>query len=200
MPSPESSRSNLEHARSVGHVKFWRSRDESQRVKADILRAYFAVPRPSQRAVAGSLRVSQAYVAKLFRKIRREGREKAVGPEADEQYKAFRDVELTNRHEALVAQWQSKRGQTTPPRSPDQAKLEGRQEGPTQYVELGRTTTDEVIELHGSAPTSAHRCDAPQHQHRPAPAPHPTAIHPAQIDAAILAYIGFNANKSKGWF
>jgi hypothetical protein len=27
-----------------------------------------------------------------------------------------------------------------------------------------------------------------------------SAVHPTQIDAAILAYIRFNPNKSKGWF
>ncbi len=47
----------------------WRSRGESQRVKAEILQAYFAVPQPSQRAIAQRLHVSQPYVAKLVRKI-----------------------------------------------------------------------------------------------------------------------------------
>ena len=84
MPTPESSCRNLEYARITGRVKFWRKRSESQRLKAEILQAYFAVPRQSQRAVAGRLHCKQPYVAKLFRKIKREGAEKAVGLEAYE--------------------------------------------------------------------------------------------------------------------
>jgi hypothetical protein len=39
-----------------------------------------------------------------------------------------------------------------------------------------------------------------QRQQEPSRASYPAAIHPAQIDAAILAYVGFDPNRSGGWF
>ena len=112
MPSPDSNRRNLENARSTGRVKFWRSHGESQRVKAEILQAYFAVPRPSQRAIAARLHCEQPYVQKIFDKIRREGPEKALGPEAYEIYKSLRATELSARHESLVAEAERARNQS----------------------------------------------------------------------------------------
>ncbi len=162
MPSPESSRRNLEYARSIGRVKFWRSRGESQRVKAEILQAYFDVPQPSQRAIGQRLHISQPYVTKLIRKIRRDGPEKALGPEAYRHFTAYRDTELCKRHQSLVAQWQSSLGGTTPLRearppgnSGSGARTQAKpaqQDGPTEYVELVRSTSGEVIELYGSGP------------------------------------------------
>lgn len=128
-------------------MKFWRSHSESQRVKAEILQAYYAVPQPSQRAVAQRLRVSQPYVAKLFSKIRREGPERAVGPEAYGLYKKIRDAERPARHEGLISQ---RRGAVT------QVK-QAEPQGPMQYVELARDENGEVIEIYGSRPASAVR-------------------------------------------
>ncbi len=203
MPSPESSRRNLEHARRIGRVKFWRRRPESQRVKAEILQAYFAVPRPSQRAIAQRLRVSQPYVAKLSRKIRREGPEKAVGPEAYEQYRALRDAELTKRHEGLVAHWQRSQGQTTPPSgsSADTSAKPAQQEGPTQYVELARTTSGDLFELHGSAPPSARPCDAPSPQRGGIPIRRIWEPSREQMDKLLREWAGITrTNRGNSWF
>ena len=169
------------------------------------------MPQPSQRVIAQRLRVRQPYVAKLFRKIKREGPEKAIGPEAYEIYKALRNAELTKRYEALVAESQRSRCEMTPPREShpaDQAEM-ARQEGPTEYVELVRTTTDELIELHGSRPYQPQ----PPTPQPPQQEPHCRAGglsrwgEPPGIkqladthDAGLLAFSGYNPNRSKSWF
>lgn len=162
MPSPESNRRNLEYARNIGRSKFWRSAGESQRVKAEILQAYFAVPRPSQRAIAQRLHVSQPYVAKLIRKIKRVGPEMAVGPEAYQHFTALRDAELRQRNQSLAAKWQSSLGGTTQPKewhsqgnSGSGGRTDARPtqvEGQTQCVELVRSTSGEIFELYDSSP------------------------------------------------
>lgn len=188
-------------------MKFWRSRSESQRVKAEILQAYFAVPRPSQRAVAQSLRVKQPYVNRVIGRIKREGPEKALGPEAYEQCRALRDAELSVRHEALVAEWQRSLGRTTAP-SPQRAESHSpaepkpaQQEGPTEYVELVPTTTGEVIELHGSAPPSARPCDAPSPPRAGIPIRCIWTEGREQMDKLLREWAGITrTNRGNSWF
>jgi len=200
MPTPESSCRNLEYARITGRVKFWRKRSESQRLKAEILQAYFAVPRQSQRAVAGRLHCKQPYVAKLFRKIKREGAEKAVGLEAYEIYKALRDVELTKRHEALIAEWQ--RGQGVPQtesRLPDETEPIP-QAGPTEYVEWVRTTTGERMPVYGSRPYQA---PTPQTPPQAAGIPIHRIWGPGreQTDNLLRQWAGITStNRGNSWF
>jgi hypothetical protein len=210
---------NLERARSTGRVKFWRYRGESQRVKAEIVWLHQMQPQLSQRAIAQRLHCKQPYVARVLKRARLSGCdiEKAIGWEAYEHYKALRDAERTKRHEAVIAESQHSQGQTTPPpqsdsqgnsvngdarhgSSTDGGTIPAHQKGPTEYVELGRTTTGEVIELRGSAPPYAQP-----------PAPQPALIQrnqgPSALkqiadahDAPLLAFIGYNPNRSKGWF
>jgi len=207
-------------------VKFWRSRPESQRVKAEILLAYFAVPRPSQRATAARLHCEQPYVCKMFGKIKRQGAEKALGPEAYEQYKALRDAELSNRHEALAVEWQRSHGQSTPPNEspsqsnhsssvdtqakqasqpgpphlPDQNKAAQR-EVPTQYVELVRTTTGEVVELHDSAPPSTRPCSTPSSQRGGIPIRCIWGSGREQTDNLLREWAGITGtNRGNSWF
>jgi hypothetical protein len=62
MPSPAASRRNLEKARQRGRIKLHRSRDETAIVKLLIWQLCFgSEPRPSQRALARQLGVSQPY-------------------------------------------------------------------------------------------------------------------------------------------
>src|SRR5713226_579051 len=89
MPTPESSRRNLEHARSNGQVKFWRTWSESQRIKAEILWLHETQRDLSQRAIARTFQVSQVYVQRVLKRVRlSSGIEKALGLEA---YKHYRD-------------------------------------------------------------------------------------------------------------
>jgi hypothetical protein len=74
MPTPESSRRNLEKARANGTVKRLRSDRETQVIKLLIWQSYFdGGPRPSQRALARQLGVSQPYVRELLQTARTEG-------------------------------------------------------------------------------------------------------------------------------
>ena len=69
MPSPAASRRNLENARQRGCVKLYRGHDESQIIKLLVWQAWFDdEPRPSQRALARQLGVSQPYICKVMRK------------------------------------------------------------------------------------------------------------------------------------
>jgi hypothetical protein len=89
MPSPESSRRNLEHARSIGRVRIWRPHSESQRVKAEIVWLRETHPELSQRVIARTLHVSQVYVQRILNRVRlSSGIEKAIGEEA---YRHYRD-------------------------------------------------------------------------------------------------------------
>ncbi len=82
--------------------------------------------------------------------------------EAYQHFTALRDVELRERHQSFVAQWQSSLGGTTPLKESHSPVNSGsgartqakpaQHEGPTQYVELVHTTSGEVIELYGSGP------------------------------------------------
>ncbi len=68
MPSPEASRRNLGNARNSGRIKLRRLLSETGIIKLLIWQAYFSDdPRPSQRALARQLRVSQPYVCKVMR-------------------------------------------------------------------------------------------------------------------------------------
>ncbi len=188
---------------------FWRKRSESQRIKAEIAWLHHTQPELSQRAIAARLHCSQPYVCEVLKSVRQMGVEEALGPEAYEIYKALRNAELTKRHEALVAESQRSRCETTPPREShpaDQAEMAS-QEGPTEYVELVRTTNDELIELRGSRP----------YQPQP-PTPQPpqqasncrwvkgtvAAVVPidlSQVDSAPLAFARMTSrDRSNSWF
>jgi hypothetical protein len=91
MPSPESSRANLEHGRTLGRVIFWRSWHESQRIKAEIVWLHHTKPDLSQRVIARTFHVSQSYVARLLQRVRLRGIEKALGEEAFEHYRGRMD-------------------------------------------------------------------------------------------------------------
>lgn len=163
MPSPESSRRNLEHARRNGRVKFWRTRSESQRIKAEIVVLHQTTAGLSQRVIARTFHVSQPYVAKLLRRVRLLGFEKALG-EAYEQHRAGMEVKRREHFLAvggpasLTAEspsypapaWAFEEPQQAQPVSsvaPEPVKLDD-----TEYVELVRSTTGEVIEVYGSKP------------------------------------------------
>jgi hypothetical protein len=89
--------------------------------------------------------------------------------------------------------------------SPGQAKPAHQQEGPTEYVELVRTTTGEVIELYGSRP---YQPPTPASPPKPRPNYHwvkgtIAAVVPidlSNVDAEKLAYMGYNPNRTKSWF
>ena len=84
MPSPQSSRANLDKARTEGHVKFWRSHSESQRVKAEIVWLHETKPGLSQRTIARMFHVSQPYVVRVLKRVLRSGGdiERALGLES----------------------------------------------------------------------------------------------------------------------
>jgi hypothetical protein len=69
MPSPSASRWNLENAHQRGRFKLYRSRDGTAVVKLLIWQSRIGgEPRPSQRALARQLGVSQPYICKVTRK------------------------------------------------------------------------------------------------------------------------------------
>jgi len=189
--------------------------------QAEILQAYFAVPQPSQRAVAQRLHCKQPYICKLFRKIRREGPEKAIGWEAYEHYKALRDAERTKRHDALVAGSQRSQGQTPPPTEPgsqgnsvsgdarhgssaDAGVKPAQQEGPTEYVELARDTNGNVIEIRDATrpPSAAVR---PNDRRLPRSAGIPTyriwTPERERVDDLLRMWAGITgSNRGNSWF
>src|SRR5208283_3672740 len=102
MPSPESSRRNLEHARRNGRVRVWRPHSESQRIKGDIVWCHETQPDLSQRTIARTFHVSQPYVNKLLKRVRLSSRiENALGWEA---YKHYRERHETQRRAHFQAQ------------------------------------------------------------------------------------------------
>jgi hypothetical protein len=171
MSNTESRRGNFLAARqiglSTGRVKLWRSAAESQVVKALVLRAhYLETPRPTQRQMARKFHVSQPYVSNLIRKSQRVGIEQALGPEGYEHFCAYRDAALRERNGSLEAEWQRAIGTMPRSESPSSAPESSEPEkisaartpapdGATQYVECGRSTNDEVVEIKGSAPSWA---------------------------------------------
>jgi hypothetical protein len=163
MSSPESSRNNLEHARRLGRVKFWRTRRESQRIKAEIVVMHRNKAELSQRVIARTFHVSQPYVAKLLRRVRVLGIEKALG-EAYEQYRERMEAKrrehflavggpsslTAERMSCPIPAWACEVPQQAEPISsmaPAPVKVDD-----TQYVELAQSTTGEVIEIYDSKP------------------------------------------------
>jgi len=102
MPSPESSRRNLELARANGWVKIWRPDSESQRIKAGIVLLHHTNRGLSQRVIARTFRVSQPYVQKLLRRVRVLGIEKALGPEAYELFRMGLEVKRQQHFQAMA--------------------------------------------------------------------------------------------------
>jgi len=101
MPSPESSRMNLEHARASGRVKIWRPHSESQRIKAGIVLLHETQPNLSQREIARTFRVSQPYVQqKVLKQVLALGIEKALGPEAYELFRMGLEVKRQEHFQA----------------------------------------------------------------------------------------------------
>ena len=170
MPSPESSRRNLEHARASGRVKVWRPHSESQRIKADIVWLHETQPEHSQRVIARTFHVSQPYVNKLLKRLRLSSRiENALGWEA---YKHYRERHEAQRREhfkavggpaSLTAEpsypestWTFDLGfeepQPSEPISYAAPAAVTEKVDDTEYVELGRSTTGEIIEIYGSKP------------------------------------------------
>jgi predicted XRE-type DNA-binding protein len=172
MPSPESSRRNLEHARTNGQVKFWRTRGESQHIKAEIVLLYHTNAGLSQRVIARTFHVSQPYVQRLLARVRTRGIEKALGAEAYEHYRAGMEVKRRKHFQAvggpasLTAEpsypeltrafnWAFEEPQPSVPtryEAPAAAMEKSDEPAGVKYVELGRSTTGEIIEMHGSKP------------------------------------------------
>jgi hypothetical protein len=164
MPSPESSRRNLEHAREIGRVKFWRTRSESQRVKAEIALLHHTNAGLSQRVIARTFRVSQPYVQRLLARVRTRGIEKALGMEAYRHYRKLSDVKRREHFLAVggpasltESPWpfNSAGPQPVEPIScaaPAAAMERVDEPARANYVELGRSTTGEIIEMYGSKP------------------------------------------------
>ena len=168
MPSPESGRLNLEHARMQGRIIFWRSRSESQRVKAEIVWLYETQRDLSQRLIARMLRVSQPYVARVLKRLLHSGHdiERAIGAEAYEHLRALREARRREHFQAQGAPASLTREAVPFQHDADPPLLADLQSRPvsaqvaaakagnaeTEYVELGRSTNGEVIELHGSKP------------------------------------------------
>ncbi len=76
MPSPQASRRNLETAIAQGKLKRLRCRDETAIIKLLIWQAWWGgQPRPSQRALAQQLGVSQPYVCRVMQQARTIGLE-----------------------------------------------------------------------------------------------------------------------------
>jgi hypothetical protein len=166
MPSPEASRRNLEHARNLGRVIYWRSWYESQRVKGDIAWLCHTRRDLSQRAVARMLHVSQPYVARVSKRLRLSASiEDALGTEG---YCHYRDRMEAERRAHYAAQGapQSLIGES--PREsrslfeepPSVAATKSEPPG-TVYVELLRTTAGEVVEGYGARPSWAPVASSP---------------------------------------
>jgi predicted XRE-type DNA-binding protein len=102
MPSPESSRRNLEHARARGRVRTWRLRSESQRIKAGIVLLHETQPDLSQREIARTFHVSQPYVHDVLKKVREQGIEKALGVEATGLFRMGMEVRRQEHFEAAA--------------------------------------------------------------------------------------------------
>lgn len=100
MPSPESNRRNLEHARRNGRVKVWRPHIESQRIKAGIVLLHDTNPELSQRAIARTFHVSQPRVCDVLKSVRVLGFEKALGAEAYDLYRAGMEVKRQEQFQA----------------------------------------------------------------------------------------------------
>jgi hypothetical protein len=180
MPSPESNRRNLEHARASGRVIFWRTRGESQRIKGEIVLLHHTKPGLSQRVIARTFHVSQPYVAKLLKRVRlSSGIEAALGAEAYQHYREGREVERRAHFQAqggpasLIGDSGGNSVQChslawmvpgairhvpelasafDAPHLPAGATGKVDEPAGTEYVELGRSTTGEVVEIHGSKP------------------------------------------------
>jgi hypothetical protein len=148
-------------ARTLGKIIFWRSPSESQRVKADIVWLHETQPELSQRTIARMFHISQPYVARLLKRVRLSGCdiEKALGRESYRRYCDHREAQRREHFEALggpVSLIGESARELRPvfdaprPLAPTKVETPG-----TEYVELGRSTNGEVIEIHGSKPASA---------------------------------------------
>ena len=165
MPSPESSRRNLDKARLLGRVIFWRSRSESQRVKAEIVWLHETKPELSQRVIARTFHVSQPYVARMLKRVRLLGVEKALGLEASKLYGEYVDSRRRENYDDLVSRWSS-------PRPQPEGKVEASESTEVKYVELIHTRDGQIVQGHDSKPTYALTDSELQQfrQTRPAPA------------------------------
>ena len=209
MPSPESSRTNLENARANGRVRIWRPHSESQRIKGDILWLHETQPELSQRLIARTLHVSQVYVCKLLGRARVLGIEKALGEEAYERFRAGMEVKRQEHFQAaaltaarsqgvsipnpwrnMIAVEESSRAFEEPVRCAARADhSEGtlprgvvmKKVDETGHVQLfARTTTGELIEVQDSG------CNAPARTAPSAPQCPPPLVH---IPLAVVLHV-----------
>src|SRR5215831_11539993 len=152
MPSPESSRRNLNTARIQGRVKFWRSWIESQRTKAELVWLHHTKPALSQRTIARVFHVSQPYVARLLKRVRLSPSiEEAIGPEAYGHYRECMEAERQAHFQAvggpasLIGEapvWARTKGQLyIPEPSPASTSSACEQPTVTEYVQIGRSTS-----------------------------------------------------------
>jgi predicted XRE-type DNA-binding protein len=114
MPSPESSRMNLNLARANGRVKVWRLRSESQRIKAGIVLLHETQPDLSQRAIARTFGVCQPYVHDMLEKVREQGIEKALGEEATGLFRMGMEVHRQARFQAAARTAEQSQGVSIP--------------------------------------------------------------------------------------
>ena len=175
MPSPESSRANLEHARSLGRVKIWRQRSESQRTKADIVWLHHVNPNLSQQVIGRVLRVSQPYVAKVLRRVRVKGIRGALGPEG---YEYFRQCEGAHRRGDNAANF------IPPDIAVNTAIPHDASQG---YVEILRSTDGQIVEGYDSKPPSAMTGSELRHSCSPRPAYVPPSSWVKQFTAKEVA-------------
>jgi predicted XRE-type DNA-binding protein len=186
MPSPESSRRNLEHARANGRVRVWRPHSESQRIKARIVLLHETQPDLSQRVIARTFHVSQPYVQKVLKRVRALGIEKALGEDATELFRAGMEVHRQARFQAAAHAAEQSQGVSIPNpwRESSQAFGQPVSDGASivhestivrdhdaavvlkKTDETGkrhlfvRSTTGELVEIYDSALG----CDAPAHR------------------------------------
>jgi len=212
MPSPQSSRANLEHARTLGRVKIWRQRSESQRTKADIVWLHHVNPNLSQQVIGRVLRVSQPYVAKVLRQVRVKGIRETLGPTG---YEHFRERDEAHRrgdtnNAAFLTQ-----SEVPNQRPVSTAIAQGN--AASEYIEILRSPDGQIVEGHGSKPPSAMTDSelrqslnldcvyAPPSPQLPYQRPRYDAavvrFDLSRTDAALLEYAGCTRkNRSNEWF
>jgi hypothetical protein len=178
-------------------------------IKAEIVWLHHTKPDLSQRAIARMFHVSQPYVARLLKRARLSvGIENAIGLEAYRHYRERIEAQRRAHFQAqgapasLIGECNACAHELNsafvePPQAPSSSIAAGRDALGTEYVELGRSTTGEVVEVYGSAPSWAETA-APALAQKPqasfSQCEHGDLSH---VDAAILKYIGFNPLKNR---